>query len=290
MALGVFCVAGFIKTVISGDCNRVALVLLISAILPRRVAVVFFAWPGDGRQVMGVMEFLRVFGVAVLLLLLLMGGGRLFAAEIVEVAPGVAVPKRSFDAPIIEQPFFGFATKTPAQLKADEKFLEYFAAEGTPLDEAFIKTMTLGWQALGRGQVDIAARRFNQAHLIKPGHPDVFHGLAVVVHLRFKDHGYAEILFAKGAGLAGRSAGYMADYGRFLVTQGKAGKALPVLEEAVREQPGNATAWSNLGWARLQSGQLAAACAAALKSAALEPPARVVADIKLLRQRANCGE
>ncbi len=33
------------------------------------------------------------------------------AAEAVEVAPGVQVTKRSFTAPVNEQPFFGFAAK-----------------------------------------------------------------------------------------------------------------------------------------------------------------------------------
>lgn len=242
---------------------------------------------------MVVMDYWRVMGVIMLSLLVGLspvGAGRLLAAEMVEVAPGVAVPKVSYDAPILEQPFFGFAKKTPAQVKADRKFVEYFAAEGTSIDEAFAKTIARGWQAVAQGQVDIAARRFNQAHLIKPGHADVFHGFAVVVHLRFKDHRYAGLLFAKGAAMAGRAVGYMADYGRFLLTQGEAGKAVVMLEEAVREQPGNATAWSNLGWARLQSGQLPAACEAAVKSAGLKPPAPVLADIKLLRQRAKCGE
>ena len=34
------------------------------------------------------------------------------AAETVEVAPGVQVTKRSYTAPVNEQPFFGFAAKS----------------------------------------------------------------------------------------------------------------------------------------------------------------------------------
>ena len=37
------------------------------------------------------------------------------AAETVEVAPGVQVTKRSFTAPVNEQPFFGFTAKSPEQ-------------------------------------------------------------------------------------------------------------------------------------------------------------------------------
>ena len=45
-------------------------------------------------------------------------------AETVEIAPGVQVTKRSYAAPINEQPFFGFADKTAAQREADDKFVQ----------------------------------------------------------------------------------------------------------------------------------------------------------------------
>ena len=41
------------------------------------------------------------------------------AAETVEVAPGVQVTKRTYKAPINEQPFFGFAAKDSEQKAAD---------------------------------------------------------------------------------------------------------------------------------------------------------------------------
>ena len=37
------------------------------------------------------------------------------SAETVEVVPGVQVTKRSYTAPVNEQPFFGFTTKTAEQ-------------------------------------------------------------------------------------------------------------------------------------------------------------------------------
>ena len=45
-------------------------------------------------------------------------------AETVEVAPGIQVTKRTYSAPVNEQPFFGFAVKTDAQREADEKFVK----------------------------------------------------------------------------------------------------------------------------------------------------------------------
>ncbi len=221
-------------------------------------------------------------------LLLALSGASAAAGESVEVAPGVLVPWTTYPVPIIEQPFFGFEMKSQKQIAADKAFLDYFAQRGISRDDAFAKTIALGWRAMGQGDVNVAARRFNQAHLIKPGHPDVFHGFAVVVHLRFKDQDYAKALFKLGANLPGRSAGYMADYGRFLLTIGMAAEAAVVLDEAVREQPQNATAWSNLAWARFHNGRRTEACEAVARSAGLNPAANIVADLKLLRQRASC--
>ena len=45
------------------------------------------------------------------------------AAETVEVAPGVQVTKRTYTAPVNEQPFFGFAAKSAEQKAEDEKFV-----------------------------------------------------------------------------------------------------------------------------------------------------------------------
>ena len=43
------------------------------------------------------------------------------AAETVEVAPGVQVTKRTYSAPVNEQPFFGFAVKTDAASSAADR-------------------------------------------------------------------------------------------------------------------------------------------------------------------------
>ena len=45
------------------------------------------------------------------------------AAETVEVTSGVQVTKRTYTAPVNEQPFFGFAAKTAEQKAEDDKFV-----------------------------------------------------------------------------------------------------------------------------------------------------------------------
>jgi hypothetical protein len=54
------------------------------------------------------------------------------AAETVEVVPGVQVTKRSYTAPVNEQPFFGFTARTAEQKAEDEKFVAaIIGASGT---------------------------------------------------------------------------------------------------------------------------------------------------------------
>ena len=211
------------------------------------------------------------------------------AAKSVEVADGVYVTKTTFASPANEQPFFGFATKSPMQIGADKALLSRIKDLGFSKEKAFRRAVYLGWKAVGRKNLAEAGRRFNQAHLFQPGHSDVFHGFAVVVHLRFGNAEFAEELFLTGSRLKGRNPGYMADYGRFLLTVGKPAEALTVLDEAVRDQPSNATAWSNLAWAKLRTGRPKEACEAAFRSARLSPSRKVAGDLKLLGQEAGCS-
>ena len=70
------------------------------------------------------------------------------AAETVEVAPGVQVTKRTYSAPVNEQPFFGFVVKDAAQRAADENFVKaVIEAAGTP-EKAFDETTKRGWRAI----------------------------------------------------------------------------------------------------------------------------------------------
>ena len=63
------------------------------------------------------------------------------AAETVEVVPGVQVTKRTYSAPVNEQPFFGFAAKSPEEKAADEKFVD--AIVGFSIEIHSVKL--LGW-------------------------------------------------------------------------------------------------------------------------------------------------
>ena len=79
-----------------------------------------------------------------------------------------------------------------------------------------------------------------------------------------------------------------ADYGRFLLIAKRPRDAQPVLEQAVKDAPDFADAWTNLAWARFQNGDPAAACAAAEEAAKQRPSANSASDLTAVRDRAQC--
>jgi len=210
------------------------------------------------------------------------------AAEQVEISSGVYVTKKSFPAPADEQPFYGFREKTPQELKADKDLLDALAKKGYAKSYAFNRAMANGWLAYKNGKLDLATRRFNQAYLIDPTQSAVLHAFAVVAQVRFRDDDYAEELFKTGAAMDNRRPGFMADYGRFLLQTGKGREAMPIMEEAVKEAPKDADAWSNLAIARLYAGMRQSACYAAFKSSSLNPPANTARDLKIFAAKAKC--
>jgi Tfp pilus assembly protein PilF len=79
-----------------------------------------------------------------------------------------------------------------------------------------------------------------------------------------------------------------ADYGRFLLIAKRPKDAQPVLEQAVKDAPDFADAWTNLAWARFQNGDPAAACAAVEEAAKQHPSANSASDLTAVRDRAQC--
>lgn len=208
--------------------------------------------------------------------------------EKADIGNGIQVAKKAFDAPVNEQPFFGFVEKSAEMEKADKRFLDTIDSGERSRKQWFDDAIFKGWEAIEKQDYGLAARRFNQAHLIYPAHSAVFHGFAVIVHERFKDAAYAEELYQAGAKQAEKPHNYMADYGRLLLIINKPKEALPILEIGVEHSPFNPSAWSNLAIARLYAGQSDAACEAAKEAEKLDPPPNVHSDIRWLRRNGNC--
>ena len=210
------------------------------------------------------------------------------AAETVEVVPGVQVTKRTYSAPVNEQPFFGFAAKSPEEKAADEKFVDAIVGATGSREKAFDETTLRGWRAINAGKIKEAAVRFNQAFLISPEQSRVYHGFAVVAQARFNDLDAADELFRIALDRPNPVKALKADYGRFLLVAKRPRDAQSVLEQAVKETPDFGDAWTNLAWARFQNGDAAAACAAAEEAAKHRPSNNSMGDLTAVRNVAQC--
>jgi len=210
------------------------------------------------------------------------------AAETVEVVPGVQVTKRTYSAPINEQPFFGFAVKNPEDKAADDKFVSAIVEATGSREKAFDETTLRGWRAINTGKIKEAAVRFNQAFLILPEQSRVFHGFAVVAQARFNDLDAADELFKIALERPNPVKALKADYGRFLLVAKRPRDAQSVLEQAVKDAPDFGDAWTNLAWACFQNGDPAAACAAAAEAAKHRPSNNSMGDLTAVINVARC--
>ncbi|MEH2498768.1 Tfp pilus assembly protein PilF [Bradyrhizobium sp. AZCC 1678] len=210
------------------------------------------------------------------------------AAETVEVVPGVQVTKRTYSAPVNEQPFFGFAVKSPEEKAADEKFVDAIVGAAGSREKAFDETTMRGWRAINTGKIKEAAVRFNQAFLILPEQSRVYHGFAVVAQARFNDLDAADEFFRIALERPNPVKALKADYGRFLLVAKRPRDAQSVLEQAVKDAPDFGDAWTNLAWARFQNGDAAAACAAAEEAAKHRPSNNSMGDLTAVRNVAQC--
>ena len=210
------------------------------------------------------------------------------AAETVEVVPGVQVTKRSYSAPTNEQPFFGFAVKSPEDKAADEKFVDAIVAATGSREKAFEETSKRAWLAIQAGRVREAAIRFNQAFLISPEQSTVYHGFAVIAQARFNDFDAADELFRVALKQPNPVKALKADYGRLLLIAKRPRDAQAVLDQAVKESPDFSDAWTNLAWARFQNGDAVAACTAAEEAAKRRPSNNSVSDLTAVRSLAQC--
>lgn len=210
-------------------------------------------------------------------------------AETVEVAPGVSVTKKSFPAPVNQQPFFGFVEPSARMREANEQFVASVRQQTGSQQKAFDAASERAWSAFFAGDLALATRRFNQAYLLDPTQSSVFHGLGLIAFERFHDPEFAEELLRIAGTAANPSVLLNADYGRFLLINDRPHDAARVLEKAVVDAPRFASAWSNLAWARYQNGDLAGACSAITEAERLSPAGNVRSDIDLLREQTDCS-
>jgi Flp pilus assembly protein TadD len=208
--------------------------------------------------------------------------------DTIEVAPGVNVTKKGFPAPVNEQPFYGFVEKSSAMREADERFLTTIVQAAGSRERAFKESTLRGWKALYSSNLGEAARRFNEAFLLKPEESEVYHGLAAVVQTRFGDLDFADELFKIARKQPNPLKTINADYGRLLMIAKRPRDAQPVLEQAVIDTPDFGDAWSNLAFARLLNDDSAGACVAAEEALKQHPSIDAATDLAQLKNRLLC--
>jgi hypothetical protein len=231
------------------------------------------------------MKSIYLYFVGSLLALLFVPNGA--RAQPVEVAPGIEITARTFAAiPVEEQPFYGFAAKSPAQRAADQKFIASVIAAVGERKRAVDELVRRGWMAFSSGNHREAGLRFNQAYLVDAGQSSVYHGFAVLAATRLNDPAYAEELFRIAKKLPNPLPHLNADFGRLLLINKKP-EALALLELSVVDQRDSGMNWSNLGFARLQNGDRVGACAAADEAAGRAVP-NERSDIAILKAQSGC--
>jgi Flp pilus assembly protein TadD len=205
-----------------------------------------------------------------------------------EVASGVFVSRKTYDVPSNEAPLFNFVEKTEPLKQADKTLVEGVLQRIPNRSQAARHAATAGWnEFVAKQDLATAAKRFNQAYLLDPRESIVYHGFAIIVAERFKDFDYADELFRVAARMNSPAVALSADHGRVLMMAGRPRDAKPLLEKAVRDDPGWAVPRSNLAWAAFLVGEPAEACRLALdvKGREIESVAR---DLDALRQKAKC--
>jgi len=209
-------------------------------------------------------------------------------AEVVQVAPGLSITKKTYSVPQNEQPFYGFSGKTTDLIAADEKFIAQVIQVSGSRERALDEALRRGWNALASGDAVTASRRFNQAYLIAPEQSRTYHAFAALVQTRFNDTEFADELFRVALKQPNPGVTLRADYGRFLLIAKRPADARPVLEQAVVDAPKFGNAWSNLAFARMQTGDRPGACAAAAEAEKLTNLENASSDIALLKRDGKC--
>jgi tetratricopeptide (TPR) repeat protein len=183
-----------------------------------------------------------------------------------EIRPGVSIAPAALDAPINEQPYFGFATKTEGQKAADARFLSDIDKQGHSRADAAKQVIRAGWEfALGKRDYETAAKRFNQAYLLDPSQSQIAHGFAIIVMERFRNPDYALALLKAAAQLSDPSTALLADHARILLISKRPQEAIPLLQEAIRRTPDWPVPYLNLANAYFDLGQMQQACEALTK-------------------------
>jgi len=85
--------------------------------------------------------------------------------------------------PIEEQPQYGGSPPTVEQQRIHDRFIQEIVKVWGTKERAFQETLKLAWAYFQQGDYATAMKRFNQAWLLDPNHPEVFHGYSKILRI-----------------------------------------------------------------------------------------------------------
>lgn len=167
-------------------------------------------------------------------------------------------------------PMYEGVKKNAAMIEADEKFKAFNAEMGHTPEEGARIGADLGWRYFLRdGDPATAMKRFNQAWLLDPKNGDAYHGMAVMSLILSENPAFAacpftsaraDALFQKALQDPNITPGTYADYGRFLVVEGRFEDAIAPLRTALANGPQHSQAMLHLAVALANTDALPEAC------------------------------
>lgn len=141
--------------------------------------------------------------------------------------------------PINERPMYGGVEKTPAMLKADEKYITAILKEWHTREEGARQVSKVGWKYFSNGDISTAIKRFNQAWLLNDREYSAYWGFALVYVLRDQNVTDAHAMFEKALSLEPNQGNFYVEYGRFLEENkiGEIDKAIALSKQGVGMNP-----------------------------------------------------
>lgn len=159
-----------------------------------------------------------------------------------------------------EVPMYGDPDK-PNKLSArDRDYIASIEKAGHTRQEVALEVMGQGWGYYQKGDLASAIRKFNQAWLLDPENPNIYHGFALVVAQRDKAVGQAEQLFRMALSRPGVNVNAYVDFGRFLMVLDRLDESLVQFRKAIEVSPTAPNARSNLSIVYAKKGDYAQAC------------------------------
>jgi tetratricopeptide (TPR) repeat protein len=115
-----------------------------------------------------------------------------------------------------EQPMYGGDGRTSDLYEAQGRALIDILEQGYTPEGGARRLAVMGWQALARGDLTSAVKRFNQSWLLDQEAFETYWGFALIHLLRDKDVVNATVMFEKALSLDPDQGRFYVEYGRFL--------------------------------------------------------------------------